>query len=46
MKFCILGGTGYLGNKIIKSLLESNNEVFCVYRNNSKSEKQDPVYQY
>lgn len=39
MKFCILGGTGYLGNKIIKSLLESNNEVFCVYRNNSKSEK-------
>lgn len=39
MKVCILGGTGYLGNKIIKSLLKPNNDIFCVYRNNSKSVK-------
>ena len=37
MKICILGGTGYLGNKIIKSLLDLNNEIICVYRYNSKS---------
>ena len=39
MKICILGGTGYLGKKIIASLIEDGNIVFCVYRKNSKSKK-------
>ncbi len=39
MKICILGGTGYLGNKIIESLLSDDNDIFCVCRKNSKSVK-------
>lgn len=39
MNICILGGTGYLGERIIASLIRDDNSVFCVYRNNSKSTK-------
>ena len=39
MKVCILGGTGYLGKRIIASLIKEGNDVFCVYRKNSKSGK-------
>lgn len=39
MKICILGSTGYLGGRIIKSLLTDNNEIFCIYRKNSSSKK-------
>ena len=39
MKICILGGTGYLGKRIIASLIKDDNEVICIYRKNSKSEK-------
>lgn len=38
MKICILGGTGYLGEKIIAKLKDGNN-VFCIYRKNSKSKR-------
>lgn len=39
MNICILGGTGYLGNRIIKSLLCDENSICCICRKNSKSEK-------
>lgn len=39
MLICVLGGTGYLGNKIIKKLIQSDNQVFCICRKNSKSKK-------
>ena len=39
MKICILGGTGYLGTRIISELLKEDNEVFCVCRKNTKNIK-------
>lgn len=42
MKICILGATGYLGNHIVNSLINENdgkNDIFCIYRKDSKSEK-------
>lgn len=39
MQICILGGTGYLGNKIINALIKADNQIFCIYRRDSKSEK-------
>lgn len=32
MRFMILGGTGYLGNKLIRSLLQDHHEVLCIKR--------------
>ena len=40
MKICILGGTGYLGNKIVASLIKDSNDVFCICRKNSKFNKE------
>ena len=37
MRICILGGTGYLGRRIISRLLENDNDIFCVHRKDSKS---------
>ena len=39
MHICVLGGTGYLGNKIIDALIKSNNQIICICRKDSKSEK-------
>ena len=39
MYICILGGTGYLGNRIIDALIKDNNSVYCICRKDSKSEK-------
>lgn len=39
MKICVLGGTGYLGNRIINALIKADNQVFCICRKDSKSEK-------
>ena len=36
MRVCILGGTGYLGTRIITRLLKGDNDIFCVHRKNSK----------
>lgn len=40
MKVCILGGTGYLGTRIITELINSDNYVVCVCRKDSKSKKE------
>ena len=40
MKICILGGTGYLGTKIITELIKGDNEIVCVCRKDSKSKKE------
>ena len=40
MKVCILGGTGYLGTKIITELIKGDNYVVCVCRKDSKSKKE------
>ena len=40
MNICILGGTGYLGTKIITELIKSDNYVVCVCRKDSKSKKE------
>lgn len=39
MRVCILGGTGYLGTHIINTLIKEDNEVYCICRSDSKSEK-------
>lgn len=39
MRICILGGTGYLGNRIIDALIKADNQVYCICRKDSKSEK-------
>lgn len=39
MKICVLGGTGYLGTKIIMKLIEGDNYIVCVHRKDSKSNK-------
>ncbi len=39
MRICILGGTGYLGNRIIDALIKEDNQVFCICRKDSKTEK-------
>ena len=40
MKVCILGGTGYLGTKIISEYVKGDNYVVCVCRKDSKSRKE------
>lgn len=37
-KICILGGTGYLGEALVKSLLETSHEVTVVHRTQSNIE--------
>lgn len=39
MLVCVLGGTGYVGSRLIAELIKGDNLVFCVYRKNSKSTK-------
>ena len=39
MLVCVLGGTGYVGSRLIGELIKGDNLVFCVYRKNSKSTK-------
>ncbi|MDH4129346.1 MAG: NAD(P)H-binding protein [Spirochaetota bacterium] len=35
MNVFVTGGTGYVGSKIIESLIENNHKVFCLVRSNS-----------
>ena len=39
MNICVLGGTGYLGSRIVDALIKADNQVFCICRKDSKSEK-------
>lgn len=43
MNICVLGGTGYLGTRTIKKLLENETDgqytIYSIYRKNSKSKK-------
>ncbi|WP_152655892.1 NAD-dependent epimerase/dehydratase family protein, partial [Brachyspira hyodysenteriae] len=35
MNILLVGGTGYLGNKLIKQLEIENHDVLCITRNNN-----------
>ena len=39
MNICLLGGTGYIGNRLIDELINDNHYITCIYRKDSKSEK-------